>query len=227
MSPTSPWRWASAFASRLACWTAFAVYGGCALGPPVPDRPKSFLSIRFEATTPQFLDFTCGAASLGTLLTFYWSVPMSEESALGILQHRYSKEEMAKVTQDGLSFDDLIYIANQMGFSAEGAKVDISELKNLSGPVIVHLDKGAFQHFVVLRGVGDGVFYLSDPAAGAVTMQADEFRSFYTGHALAIWKEGAKLPKHTWLTTPRDGINLEGTMWRVVNRPPDLPSRGF
>ncbi|MDR5742511.1 cysteine peptidase family C39 domain-containing protein [Caballeronia sp. LZ029] len=183
--------------------------------------------MRFEGTTPQFLDYTCGAASLSTLLTFYWSYPTTEQSVLEVLRQRYTREEMAKITQDGLSFDDLIYIATQLGFSAEGARIEIGQLKNMSGPVIVHLDKGTFQHFVVLRSVGDGVFYLSDPAAGAVTMHADEFQSFYTGHALAVWKDGAKLPSHTWLTNPRDGINLNATLSNVINRPPGLPSRGF
>jgi predicted double-glycine peptidase len=200
---------------------------GCVSGPHVSDRPVSYLALRYEATVPQHKEFTCGAASVATILTYYWNAPTSETRALQTLKVRYTEAQLHHISETGLSFDDLIFMANELGFSAEGAKVTLNQLPSLAGPVIVHLDKGVFKHFAVLRKTGDGVYYVSDPIVGQLTMHADEFEQQYTGYVLAIWKEDASLPLHSILNAPRDGIRVSDSLRRAINVP-DLPlSRGF
>ena len=48
--------------------------------------------------------------------------------------------------------EDLAYIAKKLGFEAEGARLGLAALLKLNGPVIVHFNKGVFQHFSVLAG---------------------------------------------------------------------------
>ena len=182
-------------------------------------RPLSFVALRFEATIPQGLDFTCGAASIATLLTYYWNDPTSENDAIEQLRRRYTVEELKARAKDGLSFNDLILIAEGLGYSATGAKIPASELPMLGGPVIVHLEKADINHFAVLRKVGDGVYYLSDPTLGQTAMNAGEFERQYSGNALAIWKKGAALPASARLLRPRDGISVTNSLGRVLNEP--------
>jgi predicted double-glycine peptidase len=195
---------------------------GCTPGAPAADRPTSYLALRYEATERQKKDFTCGAASLSTIFNYYWQTPISEADVLIALKDRYTKEQMDHITEFGLSFDDLIFVAEKFGFSAIGAKVAVNQLPEMAGPVIVHLDAGVLKHFVVLRKVGDGVYYISDPVTGQVAMHANEFEAQYTGNALAIWKSGADLPIGTKLTSPRDGIRVSDSLWRQINVP-NLP----
>jgi hypothetical protein len=209
-----------------ACAVALST-AGCVAGPKISDRPTSYLAMRYEATVPQKQEFTCGAASIATLLTYYWRTPTSEQTVLNTLKGRYTKDQIRHISETGLSFDDLIYMAQALGFSAEGAKVAINQLPNLAGPVIVHLNKAAFQHFVVLRKVGDGVYYLSDPVVGQLTMHADEFAAQYTGNALAVWKSSAGLPVNAKLTNPRDGIRVGDSLTREINVPYPPYSPGF
>ncbi len=91
------------------------------------------------------------------------------------------------------------------------------------GPVIVHLDKGKFQHFAVLRLVGDNVVYLSDPVVGQVAMSSAEFESEFSGSILAIWKEGMALPRTASLSRPRDGMSLLNTVGGLNNVPTIVP----
>ncbi len=182
-------------------------------------RPLSYLALRYEATIPQAFDYTCGAASVATILTYYLHRPTTEAEVIGALRKRYSIEEIAKRRETGFSFDDLIFAANQLGYSAEGAHVVSSELRKLVGPVIVHLDKGKFQHFAVLRLVGDNVYYLSDPVVGQVAMSTAEFDNEFSGSILAIWKAGMQLPKTALLSRPRDGISLLNTVGGSINAP--------
>lgn len=188
-----------------------------------PIRPASYLALRYEATVPQAFDYTCGASSVATILTYYFDRPTTEAEIIGALRKRYSIEEIAKRRETGLSFDDLIFAANQLGYSAEGAHIVSNELRKLEGPVIVHLDKGKFQHFAVLRLVGDSVFYLSDPVVGQVAMSSAEFESEFSGNILALWKEGVELPRTALLSRPRDGVSLLNTVGRLNNVPAIVP----
>lgn len=189
----------------------------------VPIRPASYLALRYEATIPQAFDYTCGASSVATILTYYFDRPTTEAEVIDALRKRYSMEEIAERRETGLSFDDLIFAANQLGYSAEGAHIVPSELRKLGGPVIVHLDKGKFQHFAVLRLAGDDVFYLSDPVVGQVTMSGAEFEGEFSGNILALWKEGEELPRTALLSRPRDGVSLLNTVGRLNNVPAIVP----
>jgi uncharacterized protein len=200
---------------------------GCAAGPKVSDRPMSYLAMRYEATVPQQQEFTCGAASIATILTYYWRMPTSETAVLDTLKGRYTEEQIKHISETGLSFDDLIYMAQRLGFSAEGAKITASQLPNLAGPVIVHLEKGSFKHFVVLRRVGDGIYYVSDPVVGQLSMHADEFETQYSGNALAVWKTSSTLPIHAILMTPRDGIRVGDSLEKEINVPYPFFNPGF
>lgn len=205
-------------AGLAACGLALGI-AGCSAGDPVPDRPKSFAYFRFEATIPQQRDFTCGAASLATLITFYWGKVVTENQALDTLKGRYTDAEIAKLGETGLSFDDLIYMAGKLGFSAEGAKIPRDQLADVAGPLIVHLDKGALKHFVVLRKTGDKVYYVSDPIVGQSTMTEAEFADQYTGNALAVYKTDNPLPRNAILENPRDGLRAGDSVRNVINVP--------
>ncbi len=197
---------------------------GCNNGEPsIPIRPVSYLALRYEATVPQQFDYTCGASSIATVLSYYWQRPTTEKDVIDALRRRYSSAEIAKRRETGLSFDDLIFAANQLGYSAEGAHVSPHELSKLGGPVIVHLDKGRFQHFAVLRRVGNGVYYLSDPVVGQIAVASADFDAEFSGSVLAIWKEGVALPSGALLSRPRDGQSVTNTLGKVLNAPVHAP----
>jgi predicted double-glycine peptidase len=211
----------------LVLGAASSVVGCSSDDKAVSDRPVSYLALRFEATIPQREEFTCGAASLATLMTYYWHTPTTEVQALHTLEGRYTKKQIADLPRTGISFDDLIYMSQHLGFQAEGAKVDIDQLPNLAGPVIVNLDKGKLKHFVVLRKVGDGVYYVSDPVVGQLAMSQGEFKTQFTGYIMAVWKDKVGLPQHTMFVNPRDGVRVSDSLWRAINVGPLPYSHGL
>ncbi|MDQ2805226.1 MAG: cysteine peptidase family C39 domain-containing protein [Pseudomonadota bacterium] len=186
-------------------------------------RPLSLLALRYEATVPQRFDYTCGAASVATVLTYYWDRPTTEADVIRVLRQRYSLDEIARRRETGLSFDDLIFVAGGLGFQAQGAKISPDQLPDLQGPVIVQLTSPKFQHFAVLRQVGQQVYYVSDPIVGQLSMGAAEFRAEFTGYALAIWRTGTKLPADSKLRLPRDGLSVTNSLDKVINAPPWAP----
>jgi uncharacterized protein len=119
------------------------------------------------------------------------------------LKKRYPGKVFVNVIKSGFSFDDLIYAAEQLGFAGQGAQVPIAELEKIDGPMIVHLNKEGFEHFVVLRKARDNFAYVADPIAGNIAMPYSDFYRQYTGSALAIWRQDAALPKGKPLMSPR------------------------
>jgi len=176
---------------------------GCAAaGDPPVRKPFSYAELKFGVTIRQAFDFSCGAAALATLLTYYWDLPTTELDVMKLLRSRYPEQDWKTLQEHGFSFDDLIWASEKLGFEAQGAEVSAGQVAELDGPVIVHLDKGKFQHFSVARAAKAGHVFLSDPVVGTVTMSVGEFEKQYTGNALAVWKRDTPLPKSAILGRP-------------------------
>lgn len=183
-------------------------------------RPRSFTARKFDGVIGQTADFTCGAASVATILTFYWNRPTSEIEVLNLIRSRYTDEQWKSREGNGVSFDDLIFAAGKLRFEAAGAELSIDDLPKLAAPVILHLDKGKFQHFSVLRKAASDVFYMADSIVGQIVLTQADLRSQYTGKALAIARKKADLPTKTTLEAVRDGTSVS----RIVG---DVMLRGF
>ena len=63
----------------------------------------------------------------------------------------------------GARLDQLIRIAQQLGFTARPLRLDLDELGKLELPCILHWD---LNHFVVLVRVGASKVVIADPAPG-------------------------------------------------------------
>jgi predicted double-glycine peptidase len=173
-----------------------------------PFQPvKSLYGLRTTNVVMQQYDFSCGAAALATLINGYFGTKYTELDILKVASKRYPLPAWKARVKAGLSLDDLAFAATELGFSAQGAKIGIAGLRQIEGPIIVHEAKQKnLQHFAVLRGIKDGQFVLADPSVGNVTYSAGEFAQEFTGYALAVWKEGSKLPgKYPLEITATDG----------------------
>jgi uncharacterized protein len=170
------------------------------------DRPfANWQAQRFHNATKQRTDFTCGAASLSMIAEHYYGKPIAERQITQAIRKTYSAEEWKDKVKNGLSLLDMKRAAENFGFAAEGLKLTLDQLRQLKGPVVVHLDKGFIQHFAVFRGVQGDTAYLADPITGNSRVPLYRFLHEWTGYALAIWVEGQDLPaKNELAPSPRD-----------------------
>jgi uncharacterized protein len=170
------------------------------------DRPfVNWQAQRFHDATKQRTDFTCGAASLSMIATHYYGKPIAERQFTEAIRKTYSAEEWKDKVKNGLSLLDMKRAAESLGFAAEGLKLTLDQLRQLKGPVVLHLDKGFIQHFAVFRGVQGDTAYLADPIYGNSRLPLYRFLDEWTGYALAIWVEGQDLPAQNELApSPRD-----------------------
>lgn len=138
---------------------------------------KSLKEMRQRQMVPQTRDFSCGAASLATILRFYYGLPVTElETMIGMFKHG----NQADIKKVGFSLFDMKRYANSLKYGAEGFKIPKAEdLQKLTVPVIVLIDTANYKHFVVIRRVDDKFVYLSDPSWGNRKIPLKDFKKIW------------------------------------------------
>ncbi len=96
------------------------------------------------------------------------------------------------VSLKGARLGQLIHIAQQLGFQARALRLDLSDLRKLVLPCILHWD---LTHFVVLAGLRRGKAIILDPASGERRLSLEEFSRHFTGIALELTPAPGFLPR--------------------------------
>ncbi len=197
------------------CGAAFASSaGGNGLvgGETITARPKSYLDRKYEFTVRQRRDFTCGAAALATMLKIHYHMPVTEGMIFAMIAGRYTPPQLKQKAEQGLSFEDLIFVADKLGFSAQAATVPLDQLAKLNGPVIIRITIRKNDHFVVLRKMVGNLAYIADPLFGDVTLDGAEFKKAYSTAALAVWPSYIGDDYFSGLSVIRDPISVSRSL---------------
>jgi predicted double-glycine peptidase len=153
-------------------------------GGVLTKRVKSMKEMRQRQMVPQTRDYSCGAASLATLLHYYYGLPVTElETIIGMFEHG-NQQDIKKV---GFSLYDMKRYANSLKYAADGFKIPkMEDLKRLTAPVIVLIDTSNYKHFVVIRRVDDRYVYIADPSWGNRRVPLDEFAKIWNQNIVFI-----------------------------------------
>lgn len=154
-----------------------------------PDAPSSWKERREEQVAMQQFDFSCGTASLATLMRYSFAdTAAREKELLEDILGQMTAEQIEDRRVRGLSMQDLRNCARRRGYTADGYKLDLSDLRQLAEPVVVHLTRDDVPHFAVLRGIRGDRAYLADPSIGNLTLRMSTFTEEWTGYVLLLSK---------------------------------------
>src|SRR5262245_25788260 len=114
----------------------------------------------------------------------------------------------------GVSLKGLMGIADQLGFTTRALKVELSALRQVHLPALLHWD---LNHFVVLKSIGSRNAVIHDPASGARTLKLDELSKHFTGVVLELEPAESFQPlqAHTPMRLSRLWSKLSG-WWTAV-----------
>ena len=126
---------------------------------------NSWKTMRDTEIVKQDLDYSCGAASLATVLNEYYGLSVTEEEILKIMD----KEDMRA------SFDDMANALKELGFRGVGYAASFEQLTKLKIPVIVYTKHRRDDHFSVLRRINSDTVWLADPSQGNRTYSRYQF----------------------------------------------------
>lgn len=117
----------------------------------------------------QDIDYSCGSASLATILTYFYNQPTTEAQ---IVKDLALDKQMA-------SFQDLANVVEKYGFTGKGIATNYDSLKKIKIPAIVYLNHNRTDHFSVLRAIDDTHVYLADPSWGNRTLTRKQFEKIW------------------------------------------------
>jgi predicted double-glycine peptidase len=164
------------------------MFGGNIVGQ---EDATSYWHLKTQGIVMQKMDYSCGSASLATILTYYLDNPTTETD---IIQYLLSHGDLqAIIKRQGFSLLDLKNYAEHEGFVAQGFRMEISDLLKVHDPVLVPIVIQGYRHFVVYIGNKDGRVFLLDPTFGAVSMTISEFKKIWCAYenvGLIITKNG-------------------------------------
>ena len=133
---------------------------------------RSWKTLRDAGINKQDRDFSCGAAALSTLLTYYFNQPISEQEII----KRIGKES-------SYSLADLKRVAEEYGFRTLALAAEIQALRNLKVPAILYIQQDRIGvssgHFTVLRTIGDQTVSLADPSLGNWKLNTQRFQKLW------------------------------------------------
>ena len=147
-------------------------------------------------------DYSCGAAALATLLSYYFGEVTSEKEILDRLLKPLSHREKVVKKQRGFSLLDLKRVAEMKGYRAGGFKVTFSQLTQVKAPVMVFLEPHGYKHFAVYRGFDRGRVYLADPARGNLRMSIGRFLDEWREIIFVLGRDGEEAIQEHPLSVP-------------------------
>lgn len=146
-----------------------------------PLRIRSWKSMRDHRIVKQNLDFSCGSASLATLLN-------------GLYGESFDEEDFLKAMDNGdkkASFEDMARVLPAFGYKAQGFSSGWSQLTQLQIPVVVYLRYRNADHFSVIRGIDSSSVWLADSSFGNRIFSKGEFLEMW----LTLGQEGKESPE--------------------------------
>jgi predicted double-glycine peptidase len=133
----------------------------------------------FKGIYKQSKTYSCGAATLATILTWWLGRPTTEEDVLRLFFRDASNESADLVKQRGLSFQELSKIAIKLGYQDRWGKIRFEDIRKVSHPVIIFINYDGQPHFSILRGIINDEAYIADPSLGNIIIPLDEFQNLW------------------------------------------------
>lgn len=144
---------------------------------------KSWLELKNQNMIKQEYDYSCGSATLATILKYYYNLEIDERIVLdGVLKSKgLSKENKNEFENSyiSLSFYDLATYTNSLNFKAIGLSLSLDSLKELQVPVILFIKIRKDEHFTVYKSMDENFVYLSDPTFGNIKISIAKFKEMF------------------------------------------------
>ncbi|RDU51746.1 hypothetical protein CQA40_09265 [Helicobacter sp. MIT 01-3238] len=191
--------------------------------------------MRDKNLTKQEYDYSCGAASLSSILEHYYGLENASEKEIldtVLLKKGIDINQKEEIQFDDemkqkahLSFYDMVGYAEDRGFKAFGLAVDLPALYELKAPVIIYVKVRNIEHFSVLKGIDSKFVYLADPSFGNIKVSVAKFvEMFYpkkTRQEAREEKQQAKLAKK-----PKKSYSDEAESMMIQNHSQNRLMRG-
>lgn len=211
---------------------ALEAEGGTFIVPGTPGtfavNVASMKELRFRNTIKQQYDYSCGSATLATLLTYHYEDPVTEQE---VFQTMFESGNQEKIRKEGFSMLDMKKFLDARQYKADGFKVSLDKLRELGVPAIVLINTRGYKHFVVVKGIAEKRVLLGDPALGVRTIPRAEFEKMWNGLIFIVRNKKNIAQSHfnnekEWGARGKAPLGLALSNSELANITINLPIRG-
>ena len=187
-------------------------------------KVQSYREVRMTHVIPQTEDFSCGAAALATLLRYHFGNQLTERQAILGMFEQGDKEQIRKV---GFSMLEMKRFCENLHFQADGYKIDMQKLRQITIPVVTLIDTRKYKHFVVVRRVDDRFVYVSDPSFGNRRIPLEDFEASWNRIVFVVTGPVSGQPEGLYterlnLTLPKYQALQAANIWQRLSMDPSM-----
>ncbi len=146
-------------------------------------RVESMREAKFRHLVRQQTDYSCGAASLATILRHAYHLDADEAT---VIEGMMGVADPEVVRERGFSLLDIKRYVESIGMRGRGYRVDEERLRSLRVPGLILMDVKGFRHFVVLKNVNGDMVEVGDPILGNRRLKMDEFMASWPSRAIFV-----------------------------------------
>ena len=159
---------------------------------------ESMRESRYRHLVRQQTDYSCGAASLATILRYAYHLDADENT---VIEGMLSIADPEIVKERGFSLLDIKRYVESLGMRGRGYRVDEDKLRSLRVPSLVLMDVNGFRHFVVLKQVRGDLVEIGDPILGNRVVALPDFLDAWPSRAVFV-VIGTDFDRNTVLLQP-------------------------
>ncbi len=175
----------------------------------------SFLERRFKTVYKQQYDFSCGSATLASLLTYHYDDPVDEQS---VFVDMYQNGDQQKIQKQGFSLLDIKFYLERRGYRSDGFKIKLDQLITANVPAITIINNNGYLHFVIIKGLNEQEVLLGDPAVGIKVMPRDEFEAMWGKRILFLSHDKQDIASRHFQDQQEWALRVKAPLGSAVDR---------
>ena len=144
---------------------------------------SSIMEQRFKTIYKQQYDFSCGSATLASLLAFHYEDDVDE---FMVFKDMYSNGNKQKIQKNGFSLLDMKRYLFRRGYRSNGFKISLNQLAKAEIPAITIINNKGYMHFVIIKGSDEHEVLIGDPAIGIKVYSREEFEKMWNKQILFV-----------------------------------------
>jgi predicted double-glycine peptidase len=174
----------------------------------------SFAERRFKTVYKQKYDFSCGSATLASLLSFHYDDVVDEQT---VFVDMYENGDKQKIQQQGFSMLDMKLYLERRGYVANGFKLTLDGLIEANAPAITIINNKGYLHFIIIKGISDGEVLVGDPAAGVKVFPRPDFEKMWENRILFLIHDKQTLADNHFQDKAEWALRTKAPLDRMVD----------
>lgn len=188
--------------------------GGSFSGGNFSINVSSIKEQRFKTIYKQQYDFSCGSATLASLLSFHYDDVVDE---LMVFKDMYSNGDQQKIQKHGFSLFDMKLYLSRRGYRSNGFKISLNQLAKAEIPAITIINNKGYMHFVIIKGSDEKEVLVGDPALGIKVYSRENFEKMWNKQIVFVIQDKKDIASNHYQTQEEWDLRVKGHLGLAVD----------